>query len=340
MHISRQVRAIDIKSTILDTTKTSISVSNFLTKEIYITTTTEKVAILSWKWDISSNNESKNLLLALVYSQEIGIEYLLVDLVSVDQNLNSFELMEEVIAFSNLYKVLPVIATYDWECENWLWTMRRPWICYEIHNYTKNSNTITYLGHTKGQGCEDSFGFAHMINRIANSTFAQTILYLLLDKVKITKLDDLKYLLPNYSRILEAAYEKLSQNDYILTAVILAQNDISDKEEHYPYIKYRVNGDQDILYLTFSNYSFLEEGSSTHRLRYSIMLGDTKVATWHNYENNAGDSRLFLEPVAGIKKIISKFLNIDASIDDCTQLSIKSYDTKTPKFETKFFKLC
>ena len=340
MHINRKVRAIDIKSTILDTTKTSISVSNFLTKEIYITITTEKVAILSWKWDISSNNESKNLQLALVYSQEIGIEYLLVDLISVDQKLNSFDLMKEVMAFSNLYKVLPVIATYDWECENWLWTMRRPWICYEIHNYTQNSNTITYLGHTKGQGCEDSFGFAHMIDRIANSTFAQTILYLLIGKVKITKLDDLKYLLPNYSWLLEAAYKKLSQNDYILTAAILAQNDIPEKEEQYPYIKYRVNGDQDILDLTFLSYSFVQEGSSAHRLRYWIMLGEVKVAKWHNYENNVGDSRLFLEHVSGIKEIISKFLNIDTCIDELTQSSIKNYETKAPKFETKFFKLC
>lgn len=340
MSIDRQLKAIDIQSTILDATKSSVSVSNFTTKQIDLKITTEKVAILSWKWDITANNESRNLLLALIHSQKVGIKYLLVDLVSVNQNLNSIELMREVLAFSNLYKNLPVIAAYDWDCDNWLWTMRRPWICYEIQTYTQNPNNVTYLGHKKGQGCEDSFGFKHMINRISNSTFAQTILYLLLDKVNITKDEDLKFLLPNYSKIVEAAYIKMNKNDYVLTAGILAQNDIPEKEENYPYVKYRVNGDQDIFHLTFSNYSFIEEGSSAHRLRYSIMLGDMKVATWHNYEDSVGDSRLFLEPVSNSKEIISKFLNMDTDINDAKQLSIKNYETKTPKFETIFLELC
>jgi len=91
----------------------------------------DRTAVLSWRWDIDSEEGfSANIWLALRLAKQLRIRHLFMDLVSVDQNLGGDALLNEVVAFSDLYQRLPVIVTYDHPSagtrRKWYWTMRRP----------------------------------------------------------------------------------------------------------------------------------------------------------------------------------------------------------------------
>jgi len=72
-----------------------------------------KIAIVSWRWDGHDRMYgSRNAYEAIKYARRAGIEYLLIDVVSIDQQIDSDNLIKQVIAFSELYNKLPVIASY------------------------------------------------------------------------------------------------------------------------------------------------------------------------------------------------------------------------------------
>ncbi|MEN2412920.1 hypothetical protein [Flavobacterium mesophilum] len=326
------IKAIDVKKCILKTQNT-ISISDLPVILINPFLKGAKIAILSWKRDIMSG-KSKNLFICLVHAKNEMIDFLLVDIISIQQD--SKDLINDVAVFSEMYKTIPVIAAYDWKCDNWIWTMRRPWICYEIHKYCTNPNSITYLGYAKKQGNDL---FEHMLQRIVHTTFAQTILYLLLGKITMAKLIDLKLLLPNYSSIVQVAYEKMSRNDFLLTTCILALNDIPYDNNEFPYTKYRVNGDQDFSQIVFLKYEIREQNSSIHRTNYSISLDGQKIANLFNNQDNMGESRTFLEPLPNNIDIIINFLNISKSSIKDIPLPIKSHNLEIPNFKIISFKI-
>lgn len=61
------------------------------------------------------------------------IRYLFIDVISIYQILQGIYLIQQVMAFSVLYKIIPVIVAYDELEEDFELTTMRPWIFYEIH---------------------------------------------------------------------------------------------------------------------------------------------------------------------------------------------------------------
>lgn len=56
------------------------------------------------------------------------IRYLFIDVISIDQTLQGIYLIQQVMAFSVLYKIIPVIVAYDELEEDFELTTMRPWI--------------------------------------------------------------------------------------------------------------------------------------------------------------------------------------------------------------------
>src|SRR5437667_1372683 len=75
------------------------------------------VAVLSWRWDIDlqvhgSRNVlqgSRNALSAIRQARQMGVRYLFVDIISIDQKLHGDALVEQVVAFAKLYRTVQVI---------------------------------------------------------------------------------------------------------------------------------------------------------------------------------------------------------------------------------------
>ena len=102
-----------------------------------------QVAVLSWRWDVDERTGvSRNLASAICQAKQMGVRYLFIDFVSIDQELRGDELLREVVAFSALYRCLPVIAAYDKDGDNFRMTMRRPWILSEARSYRAESLTL------------------------------------------------------------------------------------------------------------------------------------------------------------------------------------------------------
>ncbi|KAE8358584.1 hypothetical protein BDV27DRAFT_137452 [Aspergillus caelatus] len=92
------------------------------------------MAILSWRWD-GNLRDSRNIASAVQVAKSMSIKYLFVALISIDQTLDGDSLIEEVLAFSTLYKTITVIVAYDKVNEDFDKTTDRPWICSEMRLY-------------------------------------------------------------------------------------------------------------------------------------------------------------------------------------------------------------
>lgn len=107
-----------------------------------------QVAVLSWRWDGDLQGlGSRNISSAIRVSKQRGIPYLFVDIISIDQRLDEDALIQQVTAFSNLYRSIPVIAAYDKEGEDFAKIVRRPWILTEARLFRYNPTEIIYVGH-------------------------------------------------------------------------------------------------------------------------------------------------------------------------------------------------
>jgi hypothetical protein len=72
------------------------------------------VAVLSWRWDTEQQAQpSRNLLSAIRQAKQMGVRYLFIDIISINQQLSGDALIEHVVAFTVLFKTIPVIAAYD-----------------------------------------------------------------------------------------------------------------------------------------------------------------------------------------------------------------------------------
>ena len=85
------------------------------TRTVQVTSeNSSKVAVLSWRWDTDETGRlSRNIWAALRLARQLGFHHLFVDVVSIDQRLAGSNLLREVLAFTDLYKTIPVIAAYD-----------------------------------------------------------------------------------------------------------------------------------------------------------------------------------------------------------------------------------
>jgi hypothetical protein len=203
----------------------------------------------------------------------------------------------ERLAFSQLYQEVPVIAAYDDADPSFaklttevhgtqvslgspfIRIMRRPWIFHEVSIYRSNPTKVTYVGHIPGLGCHETRGFLEMAPAMWEATMTQTILYTLAGIVAMHHVEDFRFIMPRYFNLLAAAHSRMSLNDFLLTAALLAgHSDGSDG---------RVNNDQAIDQILFDQYRVGDEytpddlpKTQDYYTRRDIFLGQRQVAEW------------------------------------------------------------
>ncbi|PVH79536.1 hypothetical protein DL98DRAFT_532790 [Cadophora sp. DSE1049] len=97
------------------------------------------VAVVSWRWDGTDRMVgSRNVFCAIHQARKMGIEYLFIDVVSIDQRLSGDELISQGVDFSKLHRTVQIIAAYDEFGVTVERTISRPWIFSEVHLYRHN----------------------------------------------------------------------------------------------------------------------------------------------------------------------------------------------------------
>ncbi|ETS79331.1 hypothetical protein PFICI_09184 [Pestalotiopsis fici W106-1] len=211
----------------------------------------------------------------------MGIQYLFIDAISIDQSLQGDELVKQVIAFSTLYGTIPVIAAYDKADELFRNTMHRPWISKEARLYRNNPTKIVYVGHTSQGGASlgkyfpknelQDYRFGMELDSIWTGSFIETINGVLCGDIGMSYISDLKFIIAPCAQALVVAYEKMSRNDYLLTALILCANYTDTRE-----IRLRSNTREN----SFDRYSIRKvdgPGSGIFWAVYGIFLDGVRV---------------------------------------------------------------
>ncbi|KAL2062887.1 hypothetical protein VTL71DRAFT_5959 [Oculimacula yallundae] len=182
----------------------------FPVKKVQISTADPStIAILSWRWDGTHEmTGSKNIFCAIHQARKLGIEYLFIDVISINQQLPGDELLRQVVEFSKLYGMIQVIATYDdlrvKGClDEDFSTICRPWILSEAKGFTYNYTRVVHVGHIKEAPL--------------------TILGVLSGSLSMVSILDLKYIMPSRSHLLQTSYNKMCRHDYLLTAAICCE---------------------------------------------------------------------------------------------------------------------
>jgi len=313
----------------------------------------DEVAILSWRWDVDPvSNSSRNVYVACQEARHQGVRYLLLDKVTVNQDLSDEEMLGERLAFSRLYNEVPVIAAYDFKSLDEVAPtaevhgahvalgmplsriMRRPWICYEVLLYGSNPTKVTYVGHVPDLGCSKDFGFHHMAETLWESSLCQTILYTLAGTVGMHNVDDFRFILPQYSALLMAAYSRMSRNDYLLTAALLSGRDGS-----------RINEDQSILDISFDLFR-IGEGyvpedlprTQDYYTRYDIYFGDEIVAKWQTQHKfyPAEELRVWFKVESRAESVMCRFLGTGKPATRRRRLPSAQADRPTPGVSVVF----
>lgn len=109
-----------------------------------------QIAVLSYRWDFehdASQDSSPNIVCAIRYAKSGGVQYLFVDIISLDQSLATDALMQQVARFGALYATIQVIAAYDDPRLNFRHVISHPWIFNEIKHTLHNPHKIMYVGY-------------------------------------------------------------------------------------------------------------------------------------------------------------------------------------------------
>jgi hypothetical protein len=282
------------------------------TEEIVPNATAHGQAVLSWRWDLDQRDgTSRNTSAAIAHAIDIGVEYLFIDKVSVDQSLRGRDLIEAVAAFSQLFGSIPTIAAYDTalapdDYRHFLRTLRRPWIAKELLAMRYNPHKITYVGHVKDQGTDKDFGFRHMINRIWSTSFANSILYVLTGFCDMHDVSELPLIMPEHEPLLSAASNNMTREDALMTAAILSQTSTDDD---------RVNGDINIRDLNYQAYKFAQtEDSSGFWQNWNVLLNGEVVARWSEKDyTRDGMPRRKLSTSINAGEIFANELGVDVT---------------------------
>jgi len=182
-------------------------------------------AILSWRWDREHFlGKSRNVALALLHARESGLSYLFLDYVSVEQSLSKTALLQKVLQFGQLYAKIPVIAAYDEDGKNSVQfhnDLRRPWILHELRKSSTNPTSITHVGFRSASLPRRQSSFENEIYLIRKSGFAHVIYDLLEETVRMTSIEDLALILPEFEIVFSSAFTAMSRTDYLLSAFLL-----------------------------------------------------------------------------------------------------------------------
>jgi len=169
-----------------------------------------------------------------------------------------------------------------------------------------NRSTVTYVGHTVDQGAAESFGFQHMMNRIWQTTFANSLLYVLTGVCDLHDCAELPLLLPEHAGLLTAILRIVTREDALLAAAILSQTEQSDGDE-------RVNGNIDIRAVKFKAFQFVVTDPEGNWENWQVMLEDKVVATWSEKDfTRDGFPRRKLKPSPDARKILGAFAGFNS----------------------------
>lgn len=270
----------------------------------------KSIAILSWRWDIESETgRSRNVEIALAQARRSGFRQVLIDAISVDQRLTGIALSTAIAAFSALYESLPVIAAYDDPSatgeRGWLRVMRRPWILREARAFYGNSNRIVYVGYVPGQGTADSFGFRHMLDRVWQTSFTHTILYVLCGQVGMHSVSDLRFILPEHASVLGAGEKEFTRADLLLTAALLVQAQATDT---------RLNADIELADAAFDRYRVVHASQQGYLTTHTITLDGEPLAVWKSRYTRYDDYRRWLEVLPHAERVIHERLHLSSDI--------------------------
>jgi hypothetical protein len=271
----------------------------------------DEAAVLSWRWDGDHHvYGSKNVLCAIRCAKQIGVRYLFIDAISIDQQKCGDALIDEIVAFSTLYKSIQVIAAYDRVGDKFDDTMLRPWILSEALLFRHNPTRVVYVGYSdQGGGAVPSIlstysnfeSRLHMKWILADAVFTHTILGVLCGKIGMCSISDFKAILPTYARIFSAAYEQMSCNDYLLTAAILCSKGLHLLMNN-TYVDAAMF-DRYTLSQPRSLYSFVKE-------EMDIFLDGTKLATWTTYKDPIDDTTNKLNRLPDTTRLIFAALGL------------------------------
>jgi hypothetical protein len=293
----------------------------------------DQVAVVSWRWDGDLQTKgSRNVASVINVAKQRGIQYLFIDIVSIDQTLPIDDLIEQVVAFSTLYTKMTVLAAYDMAGDDWRHmdsTILRPWILNEIRLFRQNPGRIIYVGHAR-QGCSQinkQYGvtqaptswenpsssrsyFDFLLEFTWRKTFVGSIIGVLLGDVGMTSVSDFKYMIYAYSHILSVAYKRMKRNDYLLTTAILCcAYGGGDLEEN------GLRVERNIEKLRYCRYSFTTVSSNSNETwaYYRISLDGTTVAYWRAHRSYEQLFSRKLDRLPSCDRVIFAALGLTAS---------------------------
>ena len=198
--------------------------------------------ILSYRWDFLKPHCSKNILVAIEYCIAKKLDYLFVDVVSIDQQLPRQQLIQRVAELKSLYAKIPVIAAYDNETEDYLiQTIRRPWITSEVLAYAENPLGVEYLSYMPRQGCgriETATGIPYLTDKFddllkssVSAGLANSAMLLLSSVTKDFDISDFGLICPPLKVVVDSNLSKISNADKLLLIALLlfAQKPLSGR---------------------------------------------------------------------------------------------------------------
>ena len=301
----------------------------------------DDAAVLSWRWDGHYQvYGSKNVLSALRCAKQIGVRYLFVDAISIDQQLSGDALIKKVVDFSTLYKAIQVIAAYDTDgsMATFIYTCQRPWIVNEMRIFTENPVRISYAGHSdQGAQLLSKFNppttlFQRALVAARSTNFEFTILSVLCGRISMCSVSDFKVIIPAYGKVLGIAYEHMSRNDYLLTAAMLlclpkAQNGKAWHDFNY------------LDFVTFDRYTHAQlRNTSVDTYEKDIHLDTKKLAT---LKVSLNGNLCYLTPLPDADRIIFAALGLSgpgyeefAAQEDRRPVSaLTNHDMPTPEVD-------
>ncbi|KAF2649466.1 hypothetical protein K491DRAFT_721658 [Lophiostoma macrostomum CBS 122681] len=113
-HVDGEYLAVDIAAVDLASIRDGALIRSLPTSSVKLPIDdVSRIAGLSWRWDFDRNSlhdRSLNVAAAIRYAKRIRIQYLFINIISLDQTLEADLLIPQVARFGTLYATIPVIA--------------------------------------------------------------------------------------------------------------------------------------------------------------------------------------------------------------------------------------
>jgi hypothetical protein len=283
----------------------------------------QRAAVLSWRWDRPIyDGRSRNVALALIHARRVGIRYLFFDLVSIDQKQPTETLLQQVVALARLYSQIPVIAAYDQEAVDmmqWSFTLRRPWILYEIRSYSVNPTSITYVGFQHSENNRRQLSFENEIWLIRKSGFADVVLDILHGRVQMTSIKDFRLILPPFERIFSMLAEAFNRDDYLLAVFLLTAADerpqLVERDGRQVNYGFRTDvGDPGFEKMELQRFSVgpLDGGDFAYESKLNILFDGSTVAICRSKMTTSFD-RVWIEVLPSLAGVLHRAVGLDAN---------------------------